>query len=138
MTQPWYEVEMQLVIPDALRHLDQVLDDPLNQALDAIAEGIVALYKSNITSVGAVLTGRFRDTVHVRSATRAGDLKERIVASDAPYSGVVEYGWLDRARGQSSYPGRFPAQATVQQAGPVINLAIDNQLMRVGFGRGLA
>lgn len=138
MPMPNHTIEYQVLIPDALRHLDQVLDDPLNAALDTIADGLTALYQATITSVGAVLSGRFRDTVHAREATRRGDLKERIVASDMYYSGIVELGWISRARGQASYPGRYPAKLTALQAGPVIYAAFDNQMTRVGFGRSRA
>ena len=128
-------MEYEVLIPDALRHLKDIFDDVIEAALDDVAAGAVTLYQNTITSVGAVLSGRFRDTVHVRSASRSGDLRERIVASEVPYSGVVEEGWLRRAHGQESYPGRHPAKITVESAGPIVRDAFENQFLRVGFGR---
>jgi hypothetical protein len=128
-------MEYAVEVPDAFRNLTQVLDDPLTAALDSIAAGVIALYQTTITSVGAVLTGRFRDTVHVREASRAGDLRERIIASDALYSGIVEFGWIYRARGQASYPARYPALITRDAAGPIIYDAFAMQMTRMAFVR---
>ena len=43
-----------------------------------------------------------------------GNHKRYVVAS-ADHARVVEFGWTLRGRGQSSYPGRFPAGRAVEQ-----------------------
>jgi hypothetical protein len=131
---PWgvYTLTQEVEIPDALRHIGDIFHDPFEQAMDDIANGYVALYKGEIVSVGAVLSGRFRDRVHVRSASRYGDTIEKIIASEVPYSGVVEYGWIERARGQASYPGRYPAARAIDRGQLMLREAFDNQLARIG------
>lgn len=125
----------EIFIPDVLLRFEDVFEEPLETSAEAIARAMVVLYKDEITSVGAVLSGRFRNTVKIRSATRRGDTIERIVASDMPYSGVVEEGWLRRARGQESYPGRHPAERAVERALPIVRDVFETQLNRVGIGR---
>lgn len=125
----------EVFIPDVLLRFQDVFEEPLETSAEAIAQAMVILYKDSITSVGAVLSGRFRNTVRIRSATRRGDVIERIVASDMPYSGVIEEGWLRRAHGQESYPGRHPAERAVERALPVVRDVFETQFNRVGIGR---
>jgi hypothetical protein len=135
------ETEFDLEIPDALRNLEGAFVAPIEGAADEIADGIVGLYKGAIEGVGAVATGRFRDMVHVRTATRSGEVIQRVIASERKtdsgifLSGIIEFGWDERADGQGSYPGRFPALLAVENAGPVISDAFDNQFARIGIRR---
>lgn len=125
-------------ISSPVRHISDALQDPIDAVADAVAELVAGLYVAAIASVGAVLSGRFRDKVKVRTARREGATRLREVASgdpgEVPYSGVVEFGWLHRARGQESYPGRFPARKAVSTAKPFVRDAIAGQMMRYGFG----
>lgn len=114
-------------ISDALRRLGPDVDDMAEEALKEIAEGTVALYQGQIMAVKAIDTGYFINTVHVRSATSRF---EREIASEAPYSGIVEHGWIYRGKGQESYPGRFPAARTIPQLAPIIGDAFAHQLGR--------
>ncbi len=96
------------------------------RALDDISAGLIIIYKQEIAIVGAVDTRFFIDTVRIRSARQG----VRMVASDAPYSGVVEHGWIYRARGQGSYPGRWPAARAIASLDRVIDTAFSHQLVR--------
>lgn len=115
-----------VLIPAGIRTLAPDVQDYSEDALQEIAEGLVGLYKQEIIAVGAVDTRFFLDTVGIRFASRG----ERQVASDAFYSGIVEHGWIWRARGQDSYPGRFPAGRAIAQLEPVIEDAFTRQLYR--------
>lgn len=135
------EPEFDMEISDALRDLESAFNAPLEAAADEIADGLVDLYRRSIEGVGAVESGRLRDLVHIRTATRSGDEIVRAIASERKtdggefLSGIVEFGWTERANAQESYPGRFPAEIAVEEAGPVIRDALDNQFGRFGFGR---
>lgn len=115
-----------VLIPDGIRTLAPDIQDYSEDALEDIAEGLVGLYQAEIQAVNAIDTRFFIDTVRIRFATRG----ERHVASDAPYSGIVEHGWINRGRGQESYPGRFPAAKAVSRLEPVIEDAFTRQLFR--------
>lgn len=95
-------------------------------ALDTIAAGLVIIYKQEIAIVGAIDTRFFIDTVRIRSKKKG----QRDVASDAPYSAVVEHGWIKRARGQVSYPGRWPAGRAIVMLDSVVESAFSHQLAR--------
>ena len=127
--QDWQVIIGEVHVPDALRNFYAFFEDPVEAALDDIAKETVTLYQSFIEEVGAVSSGDFRDTVRVREVS----LGERIVASDVAYSGVVEYGWINRARGQESYPGRHPAQMTVDALDSVVHDAFETQFIRAGW-----
>jgi len=110
-------------VPAALTFID---NKQIEQALDDVSSGLISLYQAEIEAVGAVDTGYLRDTVRVRSRRKG----ERFVASDAEYSGVVEFGWINRAKGQASYPGRWPAGRAVVLLGPVVEQAFARQIRR--------
>lgn len=110
-------------IPEAITFID---NRQIEAALDDVSSGLVRVYKEEIEAVGAVDSGHLRDTVRVRSRRRG----ERYVASDAEYSGVVEHGWINRAKGQASYPGRWPAGRAIVLLGPVVEEAFARQLRR--------
>lgn len=113
-------------IPDGIRSLAPDVQDYSEDALQEIAEGLIGLYKEQIEAVDAVDSRFFLETVGIRFASRG----ERHVASDASYSGVVEHGWIFKAGGQESYPGRFPAARAVSMLEPVIDDAFQHQLFR--------
>ena len=123
----WPIVEIGFVrIPEAIRYLGPDINKATEPALDEIAKGVIRLYKEEITAVDAIDTGFFINTVHTRFATKG----ERVIASDANYSQVIETGWAKRAGGQASYPGRFPATRAIARTGPVIENAFDRALRR--------
>jgi hypothetical protein len=113
-------------IPNALRQIGGDVDSIFEPALDEIASGLIRLYQAQIMAVGAIDSGDFINTVEVREKGH----RYRIVASKVSYSGVVEHGWIERARGQASYPGRFPAARAIGQLTPVIGDAFAHQMWR--------
>jgi hypothetical protein len=123
---PTINIAYPVLIPSALRELGQDIESDAEAALVEIAEGLVTIYQEEIEAVGAVDTRFFLETVDIRYATRF----ERGVGSRAFYAGVVEHGWTARARGQESYPGRFPAARAISRLEPVIESAFDRQLRR--------
>jgi hypothetical protein len=110
-------------IPDALRRLGHDLQEDSEAALDEIADGLVDVYKEEIEAVDAIDTRHFIDTVRVREASIRF---ERLVASDAGYSGIVEEGRDDTP----NYEGRFPAARAIARLDPIIENAFDHQLAR--------
>ena len=112
--------------PGSLRNLAQEIGQIGELALTDIGDDFVSLYQQEIAAVGAVDSGDFMNTVKVRRQA----WHQRDIASGVAYSGVVEEGWTKRARGQESYPGRFPAKRAIARMGPIIQSAFNNQLMR--------
>lgn len=123
---PILDIAYEVTIPDAVRFVGADIDDASELALEEIGIGLVGLYKGEAAAVGAIDTRFFIDTIGVRYATRF----ERGVGSLAPYSGVIEHGWIYRARGQASYPGRFPAARAVARLDSVIEDAFSRQMRR--------
>lgn len=127
MDWPVIVVAYPVLIPDALRHLEGELSDFAVEPLDEVADGIARRYQEEIEAVHAIDSRHFIDTVSSRAATRRD---ERIVKSDAEYSGVVEHGWITRAKGQDSYPGRFPAARAVASVEDIITDAYSRAFNR--------
>lgn len=113
-------------VPDALRHIGGDVDSVFEPALDEIAKGLIKLYQYRIMAVGAIDSGDFINTVEVREKGS----RYRVVGSQVSYSGVVEFGWIERAQGQASYPGRFPAAQAIGMMEPVIADAFAHQMWR--------
>lgn len=103
------------------------LSNVSEDALDIIGGRLVRLYKEEITAVDAIATRFFNDTVAVQEPHR---LNERTVKSAASYGGIVEIGWVYRARGQESYPGRFPAARAIERIEPEIEDAFSQVMAR--------
>jgi hypothetical protein len=112
---------------EGLKSLGFDLAQAMEKALDILGGQMVRLYKEEITAVDAIDTRFFLDTVAVQEPHRP---HERIVKSAAAYSGVVEQGWVYRARGQESYPGRFPAARAIGRIEPEIEDAFSQVLAR--------
>lgn len=115
-------------IPDALRFIGGDVDAIYEPVLDEVAGGLVKFYQYQIMAVGAVDTAWFINHVRILAAGS----RYRIVGAgpEVPYSGVVEHGWIERARGQASYPGRFPAGRAIGMIEPVIGDAFAHQMWR--------
>lgn len=132
-------LESEVEIPEAIRMIDRSLEEVVTAGFIDLAERMVEEYQGAIETVGAIDTGYFRDTVKVREMSIEGLEKTAYVASDAPYSGVVEYGWIVRGRGQASYPGRYPGNLAISNllTSGAVNSAFENQLMRHGMFSGM-
>lgn len=115
-------------IPDALRHIGGDIDAIFDPVLDEISGGLIRFYQAQIMAVGAIDTSWFIN--HVRLLAKGH--RYRIVGAgpEVPYSGVVEHGWIERAQGQLSYPGRWPAARAIGMMEPVIGDAFAHQMWR--------
>lgn len=125
-TWPTLTIAYEVTLPRGLAYLRSDITNAEEAALDTIAWGLVNIYQAEIEEVKAVRTGFFRDTVRVRQSARL----IRWVGSLANYAAVVEHGWIYRARGQQSYPGRFPAARAIARLDTVVEDAFFHQLMR--------
>lgn len=115
-------------IPDALRHLGGDVDQIYDPVLEEIGEGLTRFYTAQVMAVGAVDTSWFIN--HIRILNKG---HRYIVVGAGPevnYSAVVEHGWIKRARGQASYPGRWPAARAIGMIEPVIGDAFAHQMWR--------
>jgi hypothetical protein len=127
-----------VVIPDAIHNMSQELGEPISEGIaDEVAEEVAVRYRGAIEAVDAIDSGRFHNNVHARAAVRTGEFYERTVISEdeegpIPYSDVIERGWINRARGQASYPGRYPAMKAVDNLQPVVDESLIHQLERYG------
>jgi hypothetical protein len=115
-------------VPDALRHIGGDVDSVFDPALDEIAEGIIKVYQYQILAVGAIDTGWFIN--HVRLLAKGHRYRVVGAGPEVPYAGVVEHGWIERAKGQLSYPGRWPAARTIGMLEPIIGDAFAHQMWR--------
>lgn len=86
-------------------HLSSEFQRPVEEFKDAVLNYVADAYKFYVVAVGAVDTGELLESIHVEGNS--------IVAS-SQHAKVVEIGWTERAKGQASYPGRFPAQKAVE------------------------
>ena len=107
-------LKMDFVVPEVLYDLSRTLQKPISEVDDAVAYYLADAYRSFITAVGAVDTGEFLFSVHVEEGPQGGGISTKYVVADVDHAAIVEFGWTDRAAGQSSYPGRFPAQKAVE------------------------
>lgn len=129
---------------DLLYKIFKGIRGPLKEAHARTVNDIIDLYYDTASivrgkfptgvHVGAVRTGFFRNTIKERTLREASDFFTSEIASDAPYSDVIERGWIHRARGQASYPGRYPAQIAAESAVLVIGPNFD-QALGSYFGR---
>jgi hypothetical protein len=106
-------LDMRFVVPESLQDLSGHLQRPIEQIDDAVAYYLADSYKYYIVAVGAVDTGELLMSVHVEEGPSGGGLHTKYVIADADHAKIVETGWLNRAKGQASYPGRYPAQKAV-------------------------
>lgn len=105
---------MDFVVPEVLYDLSGALQKPISEVDDAVAYFLADAYRSFIVAVGAVDTGELLFAVHVEEGGEGGGLSTKYVVADVDHAAIVEIGWTDRAAGQASYPGRFPAQKAVE------------------------
>lgn len=115
-------------IPDALRHIGGDVDSIYDPALQEIGEGLVKYYQYQIAAVGAIDTAWFIN--HVRILNKGHRYVVVGAGPEVNYSAVVEHGWIERARGQASYPGRFPAGRAIGMIEPLIQDAFAHQMWR--------
>lgn len=112
-------------IPFVPESVQFITNSQLENALIEITDGLVVTYQYQIEEVGAVDTGETRDSVRRRA--RSKYVKEVIANSPAL---IIEHGWIYRARGQDSYPGRWPAGRSVVMLDAFVVSAFTRQLMR--------
>lgn len=120
---------------DILHKIFANIRNPIEESHHAVVREMIDLYRDSIalvrrpagvspnstmSPIGAIRTGYFRQTVRERSLREAGDSWVSEIASDAPYSDIVE-----RGRRDVNYPGRFPAQMATDAAWTVIGPAFD-------------
>jgi len=107
------------------------------EILSASAFYIADLYRFYIIATGSVDTGEFLESVHVEPGTTSGTFDEQIthVVASADHSRVIEFGWINRGKGQASYPGRYPAQKAWEEfLGKLANGELTNHLQwRLGM-----
>jgi hypothetical protein len=94
--------------------------DMNEDALDRLADNMAGLYQEEARAVGADASGFFISQIAVAPAGHPG---ERMVRGAARYSGVIEEGWIWRAKGQESYPARWPAARAVDRADEAVQAA---------------
>lgn len=97
----------------------------LEEALIDISDGLIAVYQFQFEAVSAVDTGQTKDSVRKRVISKY----VREVVADSP-ARIIEHGWIYRARGQDSYPGRWPAGKAVVMLDAFVVSAFTRQLMR--------
>lgn len=97
-------------VPPEILTLSERLQIPIEELSDAAALYLADTYKYYVAAVGAVDTGELLYSIHVEDGVGGSDDHVKYVRAGAAHASVVEYGWTDRAQGQLSYPGRFPAQ----------------------------
>jgi len=109
-------------VPEALTFID---NRQIESALSDVTDGLIRVYQQEFENVDAVDTGKTKRSVRKRGRGRF----EKEVVADTPAL-VIEHGWIKRARGQDSYPGRWPAGRAVVLLGPVVEQAFDRQMRR--------
>lgn len=115
-------------IPDALRHIGGDVDAIFEPALDEIAGGLVRLYVAQTLAVGAVDTTWFIN--HIRVFGKGHRYRVVGAGPEVDYSAVIEHGWIERAQGQASYPGRWPGARAIGLMEPIIGDAFAHQMWR--------
>jgi hypothetical protein len=101
---------MNFVVPAELQDLSRHLQQPIEKIDDAIAFYLADSYRYYVQAVGAVDTGELLFSIHIEQGASGGGINTKYVVASADHAKIVETGWLLRARGQTSYPGRYPAQ----------------------------
>lgn len=103
-------LEFTIQVPDEVLNLSREFQGPMDELIDAAALYISDAYKYYVVVVGAVDTGELLHSIHVEE----GPGRVKYIRASADHAMVVEVGWIHRARGQASYPGRYPAQKAVE------------------------
>lgn len=75
------------LVTAALARIGIEVDVALTQSLEEGAQVLRDAWVDNITGEGLVLTGNYRDSVHV-----VKDGEEVAVTTDVPYAAILEYG----------------------------------------------
>lgn len=123
------------VVPDVVYDISGQLQRPMEEVKDAIVYYLADAYRSFIVAVGAVDKGHLLFSVHVEEGPSGGGMFIKYVVADVNHAAIVELGWTNRAQGQASYPGRYPAQKAVEftiselQSGRIVD-ALDWRLGR--------
>jgi len=107
-------------VPSALQGFAGQIERIGELALTDVANDAVGLYQQEIVIEGSVDKGHFLNTTRVRRAS----WHERVIASDAFYSGVV------RRKGSGEIIGPMFAERTIARLGPSVESAFSRQLMR--------
>lgn len=107
-------LSLRVQVPDGALHLSRQFQEPLEELSDAVAHYLEDAYKYYSVVVGAVDTGEHLFSIHVEEGPSGGDEYQKYVVASSGHSMVIEIGWTERAKGQASYPGRFPAEKAVE------------------------
>jgi hypothetical protein len=104
-------LSMSIQVPGEVLNLSRELQIPIDELSDAAANYLADAYQYYVVAVGAVKSGELLQSIHVQEgpSSDGGDRLKHVVAT-ANHAAVVEYGWIERGKGQLSYPGRFPAE----------------------------
>jgi hypothetical protein len=124
----------EVTISRDLLTLDAVVAREFAAAQDGVAEEIAIAWRDAVEAVGAVDSRRYLDSIDVRArAERTGDVRTLLIEAPAAegYSDVVERGWINRGRGQESYPGRHPAQKGIEEADAHVGTQLDGAGRRI-------
>lgn len=119
----------------------------VSQSVKNLAGGSIRLFEAvQDTGAGEIAvdwrgnvarrTGRFQDSIGARDAVMMGDVRTILINAPAAeqYSGVYEFGWTNRARGQLSYPGRYAAKRAIETADHTIKELIDEAGKKIERG----
>jgi len=106
---------MTVSVPKEVLNLSEELKAPIEEIQYAAAHYVADAYRYYVVAVGAVDTGAFLYSIRTEDGPYgSGITQSKYVVSQINYAKVVELGWVDRGRGQASYPGRFPAKKAVE------------------------
>jgi hypothetical protein len=97
-------------VPPDILQMHEDFQVPIQMLSEASANYLADMYRYYIAAVGAVDTGELIESVHIVDGSDSADDHLKYVRAGAGHAAVIEYGWTNRAKGQLSYPGRFPAQ----------------------------
>lgn len=107
-------LNVRIDVPREVLHLSETFEGRIDKLHDAAALYLSDAYKYYIYVVGAVDTGELLGSVHIEEGPSGGGDHIKYIVAGADHAMVVETGWILRAQGQASYPGRFPAQRALE------------------------
>lgn len=101
---------VQIQVPDEVFNLSQEFQSPIEELSEVSANYLADAYRFYVVAVGAVDKGELLYSIHVED----GPGFTKWVVASANHGMIVELGWIDRAQGQASYPGRHPAEKAIE------------------------
>lgn len=121
---------MTVEVPDEVMSLSQELQTPLDMLSDASVQYLADAYKYYVVVTDSVDEGELLYSIHVEEGPSGGSQLTKYVVASSNHAKIIELGWTERAQGQLSYPGRFPAAQAIEflmeglASGRVVNALI--------------